>query len=262
MYTQGELITWGRQQKDFTYLEAVREFVSLILNFDTAKEPFKDVRVRRALVHAINREVVASVSTSGGLPVAFQTFDEKSRWYCANVMPTEFSPGKARELLKQYGKPTPPIEITTIVGQSNRASQIIQSMWRDVGVEATIKVEPTAGALFRDLARGATQASVAIAGPTIHPTVFEMNLASSNPFNLWHIKSARIDSAIDKLHKARSIDEVKVAHCELEQAKVDETPLAYLSYGRIGIFSKKNVGGLVPPSAPWFRLHRLYRIKA
>lgn len=261
MYTQGELISWGREQRDFNFVEAVRSFVAQMLSFDVNKEPLNDVRVRRALVHALDRRIVAQVSTQGGLPPAAQTFHDKEVWHCSDVTPLDFNPDKARALLKEYGKPLPRIAIMTLVGQANTASQIIQSMWRDVGVQSDITVVPGAGILFKALAQGETMASVSIGGPTIHPTLFQMNLASTSPFNTWHVRSPKIDAAIAKIKAARSNDAIRPAHCELEQAKADEAPLAFLTYGRIGIFSKKNIGGIRPPAAPWFKLHQIYRVK-
>ena len=261
MFSHGDLITWGRTQTEFNFVEAVRSFVTLQLNFNTAREPLNDLRVRRALVHALNRETVARIASRGGAPVAQQPFRPGDRWSCSDLKFAEYNPQKAKELLREYGKPLPKLDILATIGLNKNAAEVIQGMWREVGVEANVVQAVNPGAIVQALRRREFYAQVGPSGVVNHPTTFLLNVQSQNPFNVWGLKSERIDKAVAALQAARSEAEIKTSYCDLEQARIDEAPLAYIAYGAVGIFSKKNVGGIVTPTSINYDLHRLYRVK-
>ena len=86
---------------------ALPKLVNLFLN--TEIKPLDDVRVRRAVQHAVDPTVAAEVFSEGtGIaetirapwpaPTAFGGLDLKERWY-------PYNPDKARELLKEAGYP-------------------------------------------------------------------------------------------------------------------------------------------------------------
>ena len=261
-FTAGDLIGWGRTQSELTFLEGFRSYIGFILNFNAGKEPFDDARVRRALVHAVNRKAVVDVSMRGGGQLGDQSFSPGEKWHCSGLDYPAFDPAKARALLKDYGKPLPSFDIWTLPGQPQAAAEAIQAMWRDVGVRAEIKViGPAPGALFAAIARGEPAAWMQLGGPALHPTTIHMNMHASDKGNAWRIKSARLDQAIDKVMAARGDADIKAAHCAFEQAKAEEAPLIYLSYGMAGLFHKKTIGGIEAPYSALYDLHRLHRVR-
>ncbi|MCC6779670.1 MAG: ABC transporter substrate-binding protein [Hyphomicrobiales bacterium] len=261
MFTHGDLVTWGRTQTEFNFVDTVRNFITLQINFNTAREPLNDLRVRRALVHALNRETIARIASRGGALVAHQPFRPGDRWYCPDLKLLQYDPQKARALLREYGKPLPRLDILATIGLNKNAAEVMQGMWREVGVEANIVQAVNPGAIVQALRRHEFFVQVGPSGVVTHPTTFLLNVQSQNPFNIWGLRSERVDRAIAALQSARSDNEIKQSYCELEQARLDEVPLAYLAYGAVGIFSKKNVGGIVVPTSINYDLHRIYRVK-
>jgi ABC-type transport system substrate-binding protein len=264
MFTHGDLIDWGRGQKEFDFVYATRSFIGLQINFNCSREPFNDVRVRQALTYAMNREAIADIATSKGNPVAYQAFNPEEKWHDPDLKPLRYDPDRARALLKDYGKRLPPFKLGMLpIGYLQNGAEMIQSMWREVGVECAINpMGPGPGAMFQAMGKGEFDVTLNVGGLTLHPTVFQTNLRSDHPFNLWRIKSPRIDAAIDRVLASRTNQDVKAAHFALEQVKADEAPVVFLAYGVIGIFSKRDIGGVVKPTSILYDLHKVYRTQA
>ncbi len=113
-----------------------------------------DVRVRRALVHAIDRELIAD-ALLGGLTEPSDAALPAGHWAHADDVPTyAYDPEAAEQLLDETGWTRPSagavrtrdgseleIEVINIAGQADRLQviQAIQSFWREVGVRAEVR---------------------------------------------------------------------------------------------------------------------------
>lgn len=64
--------------------------------------PFNDIRVRKALNHAVNSEEVAAMLQGLGMP-AYQTMISTQPWYSKDAVRYEHDPKKAEALLKEAG---------------------------------------------------------------------------------------------------------------------------------------------------------------
>ena len=112
-----------------------------ILAMNNAKAPFDDVRVRKAVVHAINREEIIDGAMYGyGTPIGSH-FAPHSPAYVDLTAGSAFEPGKSRALLKEAGlesgltvslKLPPP-------AYARRGGEIIAAQLRDVGITAEIE---------------------------------------------------------------------------------------------------------------------------
>jgi peptide/nickel transport system substrate-binding protein len=123
-----------------------------------AENPFlKDVRVRRALLHAIDRKSLTEKLFQGKQPIA-DSFVNKLHPFYSPATPTyAFDPAKAKALLDEAGwKPGPDgirrnaagerlsFDFQTTAGNKLREliQQVLQSQWKDAGIEVVIKNEP------------------------------------------------------------------------------------------------------------------------
>lgn len=262
--TFGDLIVRGRKEtKKLNFQEGWRQTLAWSLNFNLEKEPFNDIRVRQALTHAIDRKTLVKIFTRGGGRVAQEGFEPESVWHCGNIKYPAFDQAKAKKLLQEYGKPIPKFELWTRgVPSYRRVAEVLQGMWRKIGIDVDIKVGargPTS--LVNRVNRGELGAWILVVGQNIHPTVFTTEMHSKNKVNQWHIKSPKVDAALDGLFAARGFDSIKKSHCEFEQAKSQELPYVPFAYGMLSIFSQKNIGGLTPPSSVVAGFHKMYRTK-
>ena len=116
-----------------------------------------DLRVRRALLHALDRETLVKKLFEGLQPVANTWVNPLSPNYDKNVPSYGYDPAKAKVLLAQAGWAPGPdgivrnaagqrlsLEFVTTAGNRLRelVQQVLQSQWKNAGVEVVIKNEP------------------------------------------------------------------------------------------------------------------------
>jgi peptide/nickel transport system substrate-binding protein len=116
--------------------------------------PFADVRVRRALAHAIDRELLVRTILDGLVTTVNGPIQPPSWAYEPNVATYDFDPAKARAMLDDAGWKTGADGIRvkdgkrlafTIITQAGFAirenvAQAIQKEFKDVGVDAQVKL--------------------------------------------------------------------------------------------------------------------------
>lgn len=134
-----ELLSAFEEDDAFTVLEGTSNGeVSLSLNNQAA--PFDDVRVRQAVMHAIDQQAIIDTAWNGyGTPIAtYATPTDPYYEDLTDVYP--YDPEKARELLAEAGQES--IDVTFDVPTrpyAQAVSEIVVSQLRDVGINATIR---------------------------------------------------------------------------------------------------------------------------
>jgi peptide/nickel transport system substrate-binding protein len=116
--------------------------------------PFADVRVRRAMAHAIDRELIVRTLLDSLVQVVDGPIQPLSPAYEPNVMRYPFDPARARALLDSAGWSVGADSIRakggarlsfTMITQSGFAirenvSQTLQKQFRDVGIDAKVRL--------------------------------------------------------------------------------------------------------------------------
>ena len=112
---------------------------------NTKRPPFDDVRVRQALRHAIDMQQFADTLYNGLWKPARDPYGAGSWVQCKDTKPLAYNPERAKQLLKEYGKPVS-FKLTVTATPRGRANgQIFQEFWRAVGVNAEIlQIDQTA----------------------------------------------------------------------------------------------------------------------
>jgi peptide/nickel transport system substrate-binding protein len=112
------------------------------------KNPFRNVKVRRALAHAINTDALVSRIMEGNAQVAAQLLPDGFFGVSANAKPVPFDGEKARKLLTEAGFPNGfRITMHGPAGRypnDMRILEAIAQMLTRVGIEATIETMPPA----------------------------------------------------------------------------------------------------------------------
>jgi peptide/nickel transport system substrate-binding protein len=107
--------------------------------FNTKVAPFDDVRVRQALVMAIDRPKWSQAVTNGLSRPATNPYGEGSWVKCKDDGALPYDPAKARELIKAYGKPVDFKMLVTATPRGRANGQVLQQFWKQVGANMEIE---------------------------------------------------------------------------------------------------------------------------
>jgi ABC-type transport system substrate-binding protein len=114
-----------------------------VLGLNPNYAPLRDIRVRQALAHALNKKDI-SVATGGQLAPAEQPL-ARLPWLleaqAAGAFPIyPYDPDRARRLLEQAGYPHLRIVFThAIESPTNTIAQVVAEQWRRVGVDVVLE---------------------------------------------------------------------------------------------------------------------------
>jgi 4-phytase/acid phosphatase/peptide/nickel transport system substrate-binding protein len=107
--------------------------------FNTKVAPFDDVRVRQALVMAIDRKKMSQALANGLSRPATNPYGEGSWVKCKDdgALPNDVE--KAKALIKDYGKPVDFKMLVTATPRGRNVGQILQQFWKQVGANMEIE---------------------------------------------------------------------------------------------------------------------------
>lgn len=119
----------------------------LALDHESSAYGFHDVRLRRAISHAIDRDRLVQVALTGEGDAAFGAVPSASEWHVADVESTnKYDPELSRHLLDEAGWPAAAdgirLRFEALVLQDatlRRAAKLIEEMLRAVGVQMRLK---------------------------------------------------------------------------------------------------------------------------
>src|SRR5438093_653986 len=202
----------------YTIYSFLRKGVGLFMEFNVTKEPFSDIRVRRAVSHAIEKNSVLQIGleglgevASGPLPPSIWGYWDGIKEYAP-----KYDPGKAKALLAEAGwRPGPdgmlqkdgkPFSFTLYTAPIDtwtRSAQIVQSQLRAFGISMEIQTFEF-GTLLAKLKAGEHPAE--FMGYTYtSPDIVQLWFHSSNigtGLAFSHNKDSKLDSLIEASRRA------------------------------------------------------------
>lgn len=230
----------------------------------------QDVRVRRAILHGINREQMVQQLFEGKQPVSHTYLPPGHPGYTTAVDKFPYDPTRGRALLQEAGFTPGPdgivrsaagqrlsLEIGTTAGNRTReqVEQIIQQNLKEIGIEITIQNYP-ARVFFGDITNQRKYKALAMYAWTISPISDCDQLYTSdgipNEANGWAGQNypGYKNADMDRVCKAasREIDEVKRIGLLQESAKIFARDLPALPlYNRVAVAgAKMGLGNFLP----------------
>jgi peptide/nickel transport system substrate-binding protein len=107
--------------------------------FNTKAAPFDDARVRQALVMAIDRQKWSQAVTAGLAKPATNPYGDGSWVKCQDDGALPYDPGKAKQLIVEYGKPVAFKMIATATPRGRTNGQVLQQFWKQIGADMAIE---------------------------------------------------------------------------------------------------------------------------
>ena len=237
-------------------------------NFDNPI--LKDVRVRRALLHALDRETLVRQLFDGRQPVAHTAINPLDWIYDPSVRTYAFDPKKAAALLDEAGWSAMKdgwrhnakgerlsFDLATTAGNRIRESvqQVLQSQWRAVGVEARVKNQP-ARVFFGETVRKRTFGGLALFAWYSAPESLPRTILHSanipteaNNFagqNYTGFANPEMDSLIDAIETEFDRDKRRALWTRFQALYADRLPALPLFFRADAFVLPKWLAGLEP----------------
>ena len=136
----GELNALKEEYPDKVHVAPLLSIMYLV--FNVTESPFDDVRVRKALALAIDREILTTRVLQSGEPASASFVPKLVSDYESLVEETGQDLEQGRELLQQAGySANNPLRVTLryIAGPENKKVHVaLAAMWQEIGVETTL----------------------------------------------------------------------------------------------------------------------------
>jgi peptide/nickel transport system substrate-binding protein len=137
MNASGRDVIDAQQNKKFTVIDP-GSLATVFVMINTGAPDVSDVRVRQAMAYALDRVAINKVVNKGLYKIANTVFGTGlSPHELVDGYPN-YDPEKAKKLLADYGKP---VKIKLAIANfpaSVLSAQILQQMWKKVGIETEI----------------------------------------------------------------------------------------------------------------------------
>ena len=111
-------------------------YIGLNVNY----EPFKNKQVRQAIAYALDKESLIEAQLEGYGSVVNTMVPPMISGHDDSIMGYEYNPDKAKELLAEAGYADGfEVELSSVAGKHDLATQVIQSNLNDIGIKVTLK---------------------------------------------------------------------------------------------------------------------------
>lgn len=223
--------------------------VNLVLN--TTAGPLRDIRVRRAMAHAMNRRALidgffrgTKFEATSVLTSTFQEFTEDG------VPRYAFDPDRARALLREAGVSNFRFEITTVgLNPFDRFPVALVNDLQQVGIQASVRVLER-GAYVQARSSGNVQSCItAVVGPPDPDSpLVTLYHTRSHPPGLNTSRYDRADDLLAQAARAQDMAGRRAAYARLLRQTMDDLPVIPLYADRLFIAHGPAVQGFVQNS--------------
>jgi oligopeptide transport system substrate-binding protein len=224
---------------------------SYFYRINTTREPFTDVRVRRALALSVDKQLLVDRVTQGGQAPATGFTPAGMNGYPALDI-VDFNPEEAQRLLAEAGYPGgegfPPAEILINTSEGHRKiGQALQAMWKehlgiDIGIynqEWKVYLDSQAN-LDYDLSRAGW------IGDYVHPTTFLEIFTSGNGNNDTGWANPQYDALIADARVAATDEERMDLLRQAETILLEDLPIIPLYWYTRVFLKDPRVEGMPP----------------
>jgi peptide/nickel transport system substrate-binding protein len=257
MYRTGQIdcgpgINWAVRQQDLDSLKKshphlrYQDFLSQsagAITMRTDMPPFNDVRVRRAISHAIDRQALVEAVGGRGAPtpavsrgvvewtLPIDQLGEGAKYY-------RYDPQEAKRLLAEAGYPKgfkTQLTVTSGLGRDLvDDAQVVQRFLKEVGIEAELKIQEY-GAYVATTVQGKYEGLVR--GPI--GIAFEPDrrlyraYASDSTLNTGHVNDPKMTAMVKEQRRTKDLEARKQLIHDIQRYAAEQQYYVYLNSGMI-----------------------------
>ena len=222
----------------------------LMLNVGDPDSDLTDVRVRRAIAHAIDYDTVNQARSAGIARIANGPFPPGTPGYLEDTGYPTYNPDQARALVEEYEAENGPIElgIRTTSDQANLLSaQLFQQFLEDVGMEASVDQQEQ-GELVLSAAKGEFEIflyrNLATQDPDQNNVFWGSDTSGpvgSLAINFGRIEDPVIDENLDIIRESDDPEERTAAAEAINERFARQVYNVWLTWGEWAIASRPGV---------------------
>ena len=236
------------------------------LGFNLKHKPFDDVRVRKAINYAIDKqEIIDGVYLGLGINIA-SPYKPGTRWSNPNLQPYAYDPTKAKALLKEAGfvansdgileRDGKPLSFEIITNQNKErenSAVLIQRRLKDVGIEVKIRAIEWASFISRFIKTGDFDVVLLGWGLGLDPdqySIWHSSQQGGDKFNFINYSNPKVDALLQQGRTELDPDKRQVIYHAFAKELLEDSPIVYLSAGYGLSAIHKRVKGIADPIPP------------
>ena len=239
-FTAPELATKFQQNAKFDTVIGTTG-MEIVAGMNSAEKPFSDVRVRQALMMAIDRQAIIDATNAGfGTPIGSH-FSPSDAGYQDLTSVFSYDPEKAKKLLAEAGYPN---GFTFTMKTPNRtyaerAAEIMQAYFSMIGVTMKIETSEFPAKWVQDVFKD-TNYDMTIIG---HAEPLDIGIYARHPY-YFNYQNASFDQAMVDIAYAKNEDERVAGYQNAQNILAKDVPALFLyAFPKIGIW-KKGLNGM------------------
>lgn len=236
------------------------------LGFNLKHKPFDDIRVRKAINYAINKqELIDGVLLGMGEPVA-SPYKPGTRWSNPKLQPYSYDPNKARALLEEAGfkknrdgileRNGKPLSFEILTNQNKQremSAVLIQRRLKEVGIDVRIRVLEWASFISRFIKTGDFDVVLLGWQLSIDPdqyAIWHSSQQAPGQFNFLGYKNQRVDRLLERGRLELNPDKRMSLYHEFAEILLEDSPIVYLFAGYGLQAMHKRIKGVDNPAPP------------
>ncbi|MDE0306776.1 MAG: ABC transporter substrate-binding protein [Albidovulum sp.] len=248
------------ENPDIQILESPSQIIrQLEFNNSHPDSPFNDVRVRRAVAHAIDYDGLLAGIFGGTASRVYGPLTSNSWAFNPKVaeMAPGYDPEKARALLAEAGANPADWNLKLYGFQGSlwgALATFVHANLADVGIG--VEIAQTEFPTYRALHTGGEH-KIALDGrqpwyndPDAHITIGYYSGLADSAMTFRMPEDKELDDLILSAQEESDMDKRRALYFEIQEQLVNRVPGAYLFSPKLIVFARSNVDGLVVNSAP------------
>lgn len=236
------------------------------MGFNLKRKPFDDVRVRKAINYAIDKqEIIDGVYLGLGINIA-SPYKPGTRWSNPDLKNYAYDPEKAKALLKEAGfvankdgvleRDGKPLSFEILTNQNKereKSAVLIQRRLKAVGIHVTIRPLEWASFISNFIKKGDFDVVILGWGLGLDPDQFNIWHSSEqggDKFNFIGYSNPKVDELLVRGRMELNPDKRQEIYHAFAKELLEDSPIVYLSAGYGLSAIHKRVKGIVDPIPP------------